>query len=276
MTAKALNLVAGLRAAVSPAVAAARSTRRRLAAWAAPLLDFCYPGRCAVCQADTGAGPSPLCGECLGHLRDLEGAPACPACGMPVPQHGAPCPHCLGKGVAHYDRVLRLGTFHDPLKPLIHHIKYHGRWTLAEFLADRAHVQQRVVGILNQTDVLLPVPLHPLRQIARGFNQTDVIARRLAKHAHLKVVRPVVRLRNTETQTHMHSKAQRAENLRDAFALAKPSAVRGKHVVVIDDVRTTGATLHALAQVLRPAKPASLCAIVMAVADPKGQDFQSI
>jgi predicted amidophosphoribosyltransferase len=74
----------------------------------------------------------------------------------------------------------------------------------------------------------------------------------------------------------MTSAAEREENMRDAFALLSPRAVRGKHVVVADDVMTTGATLKAFAQTLRPARPKSLCAIVLAVADPKGKDFQSI
>ncbi len=240
------------------------------------VVDFCYPGECACCDA-TYEGASPVCSRCDEDLRKVEHEPNCEWCAMPLSRDGAPCPYCMGGGVAHYDRVVRLGSFHDPLRHLIHQVKYHGRWPLAEFLADRAIAQERVKGILTHADCLLPVPLHPLRQVARGFNQADVIARRLHHHdRRLKVVTPVIRLRHTETQTHLGSPAQRRENLRDAFGLLRPAAVRGKHVVVIDDVRTTGATLHSLARVLRPAKPASLCALVIALADPKGKDFEAV
>jgi ComF family protein len=240
------------------------------------VVNFCYPGRCAVCEA-AYEGASPLCVECDAALRKAAEEPNCDFCAMPLPVHGSPCPYCEGGGVAHYERIIRLGSFHDPLKHLIHHIKYHGRWPLAEFLADRLMEQERVKAILQEGGVLLPVPLHPLRQIARGFNQADVVARHLHKRdKRLRVVNPVLRLRHTETQTHLHSRAQRRENLRDAFGLIRPSAVRGRHVIVVDDVRTTGATLHALARALRPAKPASLCAIVLAVADPKGKDFEAV
>jgi ComF family protein len=247
----------------------------RLAGLLSPLLDFCYPGACADCGAAT-EGAAALCPGCDEKLQKLESAPACRSCAKPLADHGAPCPHCLGDGDAHYGWVLRLGTFTEPLKKLIHQVKYHQRWPLAEVLADRLAAQERVKALLCETDVLVPVPLHRLRQISRGYNQAEVIARRLASRCRLKVARPVVRLRNTESQTSMTSAAQREENMRDAFALIDPRRVRGKHVVVVDDVMTTGATLKAVARALRPARPASLCGIVLAVADPKGRDFQSI
>jgi ComF family protein len=130
--------------------------------------------------------------------------------------------------------------------------------------------------LLTESEVIVPVPLHRLRQISRGYNQAEVIARRLASRCRVRLARPLVRLRNTESQTNMTSATQREENMRDAFALVNPRPIRGKNVVLVDDVMTTGATLRAVARALKPAKPASLCAIVLAVADPKGRDFQAV
>ena len=242
------------------------------------VVDFCYPGRCACCEAGTD-GAMLLCSACDEELRKLESAPACSWCAKPLPETGAPCPHCLGEGVPHFDRIVRLGVFADPLKQLIHQMKYHNRWGLAEVLADRLLAQERTNGLLADAELLVPVPLHRLRQISRGYNQAEVIAKRLAsqyKSRKLRVIRPVVRLRHTESQTNLTSAAKRRENLRDAFGLVSPRAVRGKHVVVVDDVMTTGATLNAVAAALAYGRPASLAALVLAVADPKGRDFQSI
>jgi len=129
---------------------------------------------------------------------------------------------------------------------------------------------------MSQTDVIVPVPLHPLRQMSRGYNQADLVAKRLGKVCDVPVSHALIRLENTETQTHIHSKEQRYENMRDAFGLMRKRPVRGKHVVIVDDVMTTGATLTWAARTLAEAEPASISAIVIAIADPRRRGFETI
>lgn len=239
------------------------------------LLDFCYPRVCAVCDALCDSRCE-ICDACLGKLAEIERIPACHRCAMPVATAGAPCPFCFGEGVRPYEGILRLGVYRDPLRKMIHHLKYHGRWNLAEYLTDRLFEQAPVKALLEHTDVIVPVPLHHWRQMSRGYNQAEVIARRLARLSGVKCRQAIVRLKNTETQTHLHSKVRRMDNLFDAFGLLKPGVVQDKHVVIVDDVTTTGATLHHVARCLADAEPASLCAIVLAVADPRGKDFEAV
>lgn len=239
------------------------------------VIDFCYPGACALCSSHV-SGSATLCDSCASELTQQESAPACDHCAKPLAELDDPCPYCNDKGIYPFQRILRLGIFEDPLKHLVHQTKYHHRWPLAEFLAERLSAQQRVQRLLRETDVLVAVPLHALRHVKRGYNQAEVLATRLAALSKCKVVKPAIRLRNTETQTHLHSIAKREENLRDAFGLTNPKCVRGKHVVLIDDVMTTGATLKSFARSLKDAEPASVSAIVVAIADPKRRGFEVI
>src|SRR5207245_1858509 len=99
------------------------------------MLEFCFPGFCAVCKVPC-AGQSHLCQSCMAKLENLRHAPACPLCAMPVALPSAPCPSCAGKGLAHFQQVARLANFQEPLRTLIHQLKYHRRWPLGEVLAD--------------------------------------------------------------------------------------------------------------------------------------------
>ena len=195
---------------------------------------------------------------------------------MPLAYEAAPCPFCVGKGIRYYDRILRLGTFSEPLKMLVHQMKYHGRWNLAERLADRFLEQGRIRTLLEEIDVIAPVPLHRWKQFRRGYNQAALVAARLALKTNKPLLRAAIRARNTESQTQLRSRRDRLQNMRNAFRLINAGSLAGKRVLVIDDVTTTGATLQSLARTVRRARPASLSALVLAVADPKHRNFQVV
>jgi predicted amidophosphoribosyltransferase len=119
--------------------------------------------------------------------------------------------------------------------------------------------------------------------MSRGFNQAEILARRLASRSRPRpgrprpiLTQPLVRLRNTELQTKVHSRTRREKNVRDAFGLVRPASIAGRHVVIVDDITTTGATLQSVARSLKPAKPATMSALVIAIADPNGRDFETI
>ncbi len=239
------------------------------------VVDLVYPSACAACDVHID-GRGPLCPDCVADLAAQEQEPACRLCAKPLASDGDPCPWCEGKGEPNFERIVRLGLYADPIRHLIYKMKLGGRWSLAEFFADRLIEQEPVKALLTETDCLVPIPLHRLRQMSRGFNQAEILARQLKSWTKVKVVQPLVRVRNTETQTIVRSRARREENLKHAFGLVSPKQVAGRHVVLIDDIMTTGATLQSAARALKAAKPASLSVIVIAIADPKGREFEVI
>jgi competence protein ComFC len=239
------------------------------------IVRFVYPARCAGCDAGELASAM-FCGECDGKMRSIERADRCGRCSMPAGGPGLPCPHCRGRGLPPFGVVASLGTLGDPLRRVIHRAKFSGEWPRLEQLADRLFDHSQVKDILRETDLLVPVPLHRRRQVERGYNQADVMSRRLGQLAKMPVYNGADRTRATEVQSQLASRQKRVANLRDAFRLREPRQFTGHRIVLVDDVLTTGSTLVYLARKIQEANPASLAAIVLAVADPKGREFEFI
>lgn len=187
-----------------------------------------------------------------------------------------PCPYCNRRGVYPYEHVAALGLFEDSLKELIHHMKYHRRWGIAEELAERLSRLPRARSLLESAEVLVPVPLWRWRQVSRGYNQADVIACHLARRFNKPICRAVARVRRTVSQTELRSTKGRTDNVHGAFRLKSGKTIKDRRVIAIDDVMTSGATLKEVGRTLLDAEPAGLSAIVLAVADPRGRAFQAI
>ena len=212
----------------------------------------------------------PICPTCWSQVRTVS-HPLCRICGDALPSWRiiSPslerCPRCRRRRGA-VDAARAAGHYEGALRGILHAFKYEGRRGLAAPLADMI----RGVGndLLCDADAVVPVPLHPWRRIRRGFNQADELARRLGVPA----LRVLYRTRATRPQTGLSAGARR-QNVRRAFALSPfvPQArtrIEGSTVVLIDDVRTTGATLEACALTLKAAGAREVRALTVARATP--------
>ncbi len=117
----------------------------------------------------------------------------------------------------------------------------------------------------NEIEIFVPVPLHWLRRLVRGYNQSIVIAKNL-RHPTAQISTDLVRMRHTKLQAATTSPAQRAANVKDAFAVRRDHNFAGRNVCLIDDIKTTGATLNECAKVLKSAGASKVFALVLAVA----------
>lgn len=236
------------------------------------LKNLVYPGRCAVCKVGVDQGKA-FCPGCDNSLSGLETRPQCLKCGAPLAEELSSCQRCRGRGYRLFDRVIRVSTFENPYAELIRRFKYYHGWGLGELLAERAHQLQRVRGLLETTDILVPVPLHPWRQMIRGFNQAQVFASRIGRLSGLPVHEVVIRVQNTPQQA-LLSGRERVRNVRGVFELIGPRQVQNRRVVIIDDVFTSASTLKEVARVISRACPISISVLAIAAADPKGHGFQ--
>jgi ComF family protein len=228
------------------------------------LIELFYPSNCVGCGQPQEAGIL-LCNKCKGTSPRIQ-APFCRCCSRPfeglITQEFA-CPNCEDR-VPAFDCAVSIYQPKGVLRDLIHRFKYgrqfYLRRVLTEYLAET--MQDSRMQMLP-VDALVPVPLHPTRLRERGFNQADALAETLSSKRDLPVLRCVERRRYTSTQTRF-DRFERMRNLRNAFAMRKNSDVRGKHLVLLDDVLTTGSTLHECALVLRAAGAESVRAITVA------------
>ena len=199
--------------------------------------------RCLLCHAPAVA--QPLCAPCLNDLPHNQ--VCCLQCALPLPQPGL-CPDCLSHPPA-FQRSLAAYCYAPPIDRLITRWKHRGDERPLALLAGALTDQLRLAyGQDDWPQRLLPVPLHPLRLIRRGFHQTVQLANRLSSNLQLPSdKRTLVRVARGPSQQGLDKRARRI-NLRGQFEIAGP--VQGLHLALVDDVMTTGSTADTLAALL--------------------------
>lgn len=207
------------------------------------LADAFLPRHCLLCgQADTSAN---LCPACQQDLPALNG-PHCPSC-LEVTTHGERCGACLARP-PHFDAVLALYAYAFPVDQLIHALKYHARFALAQDWGHELAMKLKQ-GKHPAIDRILPLPLHPERLAERGYNQSQEIARHLAAHAGLRLdSHSLEKIHATRSQAELRPK-ERRQNIHGAFACN--TDLSGRTLLLVDDVLTTGATLDEAARTLK-------------------------
>ncbi|UVE17506.1 ComF family protein [Pseudomonas sp. LS44] len=206
---------------------------------------------CALCDEPSGVERD-LCGPCEDELPWLHDQ--CSICALPLLVDGMACGECLQRPPA-FTRVETPWRYDFPLDALVTRFKHQGKWPLGRLLADglARHLLHAYGEGLPRPDCLLPVPLAKRRLRQRGFNQATLLARWLGAQLQLPVDEQLLR-RTLETPPQQDlDAATRQRNLRKAFALSHQVELRGRHVALVDDVLTTGATTQSLARLLRKA-----------------------
>ena len=232
------------------------------------VLALTFPDDCRICNTRLSGFPTcPVCPSCLAHPEPLSADAFCVQCHAPFYSESAldldgRCRLCRA-GLTHFDAMYCVGAYEGRLRELIHLFKYESMERLGKPLGAflRTGLPREAVF-----DLMTPMPIHPRRRRERGFNQAEVLALEVAKVSQLPLRTLVKRRRNTARQAGLTGK-QRRMNVNGAFSVTNPELIRGKRILLVDDVLTTGASANACALTLKRAGASYVAILALARAD---------
>lgn len=220
------------------------------------------PLNCPLCGGvPFDGGANQFCAECLKSFRFIRG-PVCPSCGGELSGILEVCPECLAAGRKFpWKRGIAVFKMDGAVKEAIYRFKYREQPELARALGRLAAGAVRSAGI--QADLLVPTPLHWIRFLQRGFNQSELLAQAVGKELGIPTANLLRRKKWTRQQAKLDREA-RIKNLDKAFSICGSTNCKGQCILLIDDVMTTGSTLNAAAQTLLDAGAAEVNIMVLA------------
>ncbi len=215
------------------------------------LLDMIAPRRCAICGGRLSPEESFLCPDCD---AELEVTPF-----MESPYDNPMARLFWGQFPVEKASAWFYYRPHSDPSKMIYDLKYHGQAMLGEDIGEQLALRHQPTGFFNDVDAIVPVPITSKRQRQRGYNQSMQVARGISHITRLPVYdKVVVRQHFTQSQTHQDNVWERRANVNEAFLLVDADKIKGKHLLIIDDIVTTGATVIACGQELAKAEGVKL------------------
>ena len=227
----------------------------------ANLLSLFAPAVCQTCGAPLVQGEHFICTSCLAeiqptnyHLQPAQESPLRRRLtrNAPIVRFASLC-HYVHNGIA---------------AQLIRHGKYDNAPQLIAFLASQLSLHLRHTDVLTDVELLIPIPMYWLKRLRRGYNQAQIIAQTIARDFAIPLCTNALRATRPHTSQTRQTATGRAANLRTSFALNPRAAITGRHIALVDDILTTGATLSEALNTLLPAQPRAITIITLAVTPP--------
>lgn len=216
-----------------------------------------YPNLCMVCHNELAESESTICTTCLYHI--------------PRTKYWYDSENPVAKifwGRVNVENACSFFFFSKGSKyrKLLHHLKYNGKREVGVVLGKEFGRELVKIDSYKGIDFIVPVPLHPKRLKQRGYNQAEEIAKGLHESMGIPLSNDnLIRSGYTETQTRK-TRAERVNNVSKAFTLSKPNNFKGKHILIVDDVVTTGATLEECAAIILEAEDVKVSIVTLAYA----------
>lgn len=216
--------------------------------------DLVFPRKCELCGRPADRLGRHLCSACLMRLSVISPVGACRICGQPAPgsQQEFLCDDCR-KHRPHFDRAAVAFNFEGSVRTLIHKYKFRHALQLKDDFADWMEAVARLRFDLAAVDAVLPMPLKWSRRLNRGYNQCEYLAQEMARRIDRRYDAGALRRCGSPSQQAALTEDERRENVKGTFAVRAPERVKGRTLLLIDDIMTTGATLSEAAKTLKEA-----------------------
>lgn len=227
------------------------------------MLNLVFPKhmKCLVCGRDLKeTSEVEFCEECLRGMETI-GDKCCEKCGSKLIAEEKFCLNCQAKE-RYFDIARSCFVFDDSVRHLIHQLKFGNKPYIARAFAPM--LRDKLVNLNWDYDVIIPVPLFPKHKKERGYNQSEMLARELLKYVDKPInTTSLIKIKDTSKQLTL-GYSDRLSNLDGAFEVMDKSSIKGKNILLIDDVMTTGATANACSETLRKAKVNSIKVLTVA------------
>ena len=219
--------------------------------WLRTLTQYLIPTLCMVCEQAQAEIVCYACRARIAHKR-LQFGPSCQVCALPIRPHQSLCTQCEQTKPA-FDRVTYLDLYQEPLRQALHLLKYQKRLAYARGFALLWNEFHQHTLKTCDADLLIPVPLSPTKLAARGFNQAWEIAKRFDLPKSIRRIPNLIICHPTYTAQVSLNRTERTTSMQDRFELKMGAAsmIRDQHILIVDDVMTTGSTIHSLAKTLK-------------------------
>jgi ComF family protein len=221
------------------------------------LINLLYPAQCLACENILHQNESLICLNCLLHL---------PKTNLHNDPSNAVCQLFWGRAKVKMATAFLFFTKDGKVQHLIHQLKYNKKPEIGIYLGKLFGKNLSESPCFQGTDVIVPVPLHPKKTKTRGYNQSEKIAVGLSQTMNIPVdTTSFIRRNETETQTRK-SRFSRWENVKEVFAVDDENALRNKHILLVDDVITTGATIEGCIRKLTAIEGVRVSVVSLAIA----------
>lgn len=192
-------------------------------------LELIYPTTCGICGRICKEG---ICKKCEIKLKDYE-------------------INLKRSSKKYYSESMHIFRYDGEIRKKIIDYKFNNKPYLYKTFAKIILKNEKVCGFLKNYDIIIPVPIHKKRKLSRGYNQTELIAKEISKHTHLKLEKNILaKQKNIVTQSSLN-KTKRQKNVKNAFEIKNLEGIINKNVLIFDDIYTTGSTVLECSKVLR-------------------------